>query len=305
MLKRLIYLLIFIIGISLPALAQDDEIDRLLSHADALMDAERFNVALNVLNLILDDAPDNFDAYQLRALAYLSLGDLDSSIVDFGQIIELDPENPEHYLRRALLYRYAENYEDSLADYAIALEFTPDNADIYVSRAQIYQLLEDNDSALLELSQAIEVAPDDNELYMIRAGLYTDIGEDALAALDYLEWLTQIEVNSTTTDPIVSEGELTLPMAFGQVYRIPFDAESGDRLGLSINSRTVDSLVVLLSPDGEVIAANDDGGQGLNAFLLDVLLPVDGTYTLLVGHARGGWNGRIRLTMQLAGFGGI
>ena len=51
--------------------------------------------------------------------------------------------------------------------------------------------------------------------------------------------------------------------------------------------------------------ANDDGGRGLDSFILDFTLPDNGTYVLLVGHARGGWTGTIELTLQIVAGEGI
>jgi hypothetical protein len=48
----------------------------------------------------------------------------------------------------------------------------------------------------------------------------------------------------------------------------------------------------LLDPDGNPIAGDDDTGLGMNgldAMVEDFELPSDGTYTLLVSHAEGGY----------------
>ncbi|HAK56279.1 MAG: hypothetical protein QF463_05330 [Vicinamibacterales bacterium] len=41
-----------------------------------------------------------------------------------------------------------------------------------------------------------------------------------------------------------------------------------------------DPYLILLGPSGNVIATNDDGGDGEDAWIRDLRLPTSGTYTI-------------------------
>ena len=55
----------------------------------------------------------------------------------------------------------------------------------------------------------------------------------------------------------------------------------------------VDPLIALLDPDGTPIAGDDDMGGVLDSLVENFELPADGTYTLVVSHANGGYDGRL------------
>jgi hypothetical protein len=56
-------------------------------------------------------------------------------------------------------------------------------------------------------------------------------------------------------------------------------------------------LIVLLDPNGDPIAGDDDSGTQLDSLISSFELPTDGTYTLLVSHAGGGSEGDIELSL--------
>jgi hypothetical protein len=97
---------------------------------------------------------------------------------------------------------------------------------------------------------------------------------------------------------------------------ITFDGSAGDivqaqMVGGDISSRygggyedgaNTDPYLMLVSPDGEVIAANDDSDYGLNAEFQGVVLPSDGEYTLVATSydANQTFNYTLRLQQQNA-----
>ena len=144
--------------------------------------------------------------------------------------------------------------------------------------ARIYLAQQDFASAIDELSSAISITPDDPELYIFRGSLNLLQKTYADAARDYQSWMRLINTREITGETLSnSTNKLVLDMNYGVMYRIPFEASSGDRLGIIANSSTVDSLIVLLDPDCMPIMADDDGGQGLDSLILDFPLPDNGT----------------------------
>lgn len=56
-----------------------------------------------------------------------------------------------------------------------------------------------------------------------------------------------------------------------------FEGRAGQRISIAMNSRQIDSYLLLYGPEQEYLGENDDNGDSRNA-RLDVTLPTDGTY---------------------------
>lgn len=324
--------------------AQDDSTPELLEKATAYVQQSQYEKAIEIYTFYLGFQPNHVDARSQRAVAFASIGNFEnafedinkafesagfaaieqaivhnnraqinflsnepeSALDDFSRAIELNPNYADYWLNRGILNQYMGNWDNALADYEAYLNFNPEDSEAYLSMAQIYLTLGDLTNTLSSLDSAIEITPEDAELYIFRGSIYLQVEQFADAAKDYADWLRLINTIEYNAEALTNEtNQYIAEMAYGALHRIPFEANSGDRFGLSANSRFVDSLVVLLDPDGNPIMANDDGGQGLNSFILDFTLPQDGTYTLLVGHARGGWEGDIEVTIQIVPAEGI
>lgn len=96
---------------------------------------------------------------------------------------------------------------------------------------------------------------------------------------------------SPTVEP--GGGAITLGQTVSGELRIPgqddlwtFEARAGDIVTITMNATTpgLDSYLELAGPNGQVLLVDDDSGGNLNSRLANVVLPVDGTYTI---HAHG------------------
>lgn len=76
-----------------------------------------------------------------------------------------------------------------------------------------------------------------------------------------------------------------------------FEAEAGTRISASMFSEELDAYLILLGPDGDSLAQNDDDGNSTNA-RIELQLPTSGTYTLLANSYQGGEEGQYRLSVQ-------
>lgn len=97
------------------------------------------------------------------------------------------------------------------------------------------------------------------------------------------------EMTRMTPPTLITIGNV----AQGQVERDGAQAwrvvgAAGERLGVRVESRTTgfDARLTIYGPDGAQLAENDDSGGNLNP-LLNLTLPDDGAYTLVVGSYNG------------------
>jgi len=335
---RLLITCLCLITLSSIGIAQEDPLPQLLERATTFVQQSNYDKALSIYTFYLQFQPHHIEALSQRAVTYASMGHfneayedidrafesagfsaIDQAVVhnnraqiyflarenvlalsDFNRAIELNPTDANYWLNRGILHQIMNNWDLAIADYEQYLTLNPDDAEAYLSIARVYLAQENYTKAVYKLDSAIDLTPGDAELYIFRGSVNLLAERFAFAATDYADWLRLINTEDITGDPITEEtDQRVIGMSYGKTYRIPFNAESGDRFGVSATSQFVDSLVILIDPDGNPIMANDDGGQGLNSFILDFTLPMDGSYTLLIGHARGGWDGEIEVTTQI------
>ncbi len=319
----------------LPVSAQTD----LLDEAAQQSAAGDYRAALEIYDEYLLENPEDAEVYGFRALAHIALADLDAALTDIGTgiryaedepelaarllvlraefhvraedipaalvdydaALEYNPAYPLAYFNRALVHESVADYDAALADYTALIEIAGRAVRVtpYLRRAQIHLLLEDTEAALADYTTVIELEPDNAEVYILRGHLHAALEDWPDAAADYAEWLTQIESERQSHLDLTGNTTRRLSMDFGQIHELPFRAVVGQRLTVAATSRSVDSMVVVLDPDGTPIFADDDGGDGLNAQITNLALPATGEYTLIVGHARGGWDGTITLRFGL------
>ncbi len=82
-----------------------------------------------------------------------------------------------------------------------------------------------------------------------------------------------------------------------------FEGQAGDRVTIRLNAvdATLDPLVILLAPDGQEIARDDDSGGNLNALIDSILLTREGTYTVIATRfeeRQGASQGRFELHLE-------
>ena len=81
---------------------------------------------------------------------------------------------------------------------------------------------------------------------------------------------------------------------------IHFEGNEGDVVTMTASSTEADPVIVLLGPDNQPLAGDDDSGNSIDSLISEFELPEDGTYTLLVSHAGGGSYGSIRVSLSVS-----
>jgi len=78
------------------------------------------------------------EAYQLRGMVYIALGELDKGIADLDralpeldQAVEQDPRHAEAYFNRGIAHCFILDYEKAIADFDRAIELNPSYVEAY------------------------------------------------------------------------------------------------------------------------------------------------------------------------------
>ena len=284
-----------------------------LSSADAFFeratersDSDNYQGAIDDLTCALSLDPDNVAFYNNRGIAYDDIGEYDRALEDYERVLELDPKYPYVYNNRGNIYYMWGDYDTALADYTRSIELHVGPATIpYFNRGNVHQMQGEYDLALADFDMAIELDPQYEKSYLSRAWTYLMMNDERTHG-DFARWLELIETREVE---YLLEGALddeTFEMAEGRVFSFTFDAVSGQEVSAftaTDEGQEVDPLLVILDEDGTAIMSDDDSGVNLDATISGFVILSDGTYTLLLGHAGGGSDGIIHLTMDFVGKG--
>lgn len=100
---------------------------------------------------------------------------------------------------------------------------------------------------------------------------------------------------TTITDQL---DETSLQLEDGSYVNLhPFEGRVGESLIIDLVSSDFDAYLMLLSPEGEKIAQDDDGGGGTQA-RITLTLPTTGTYQIVANSYNAGATGQYTLTWQ-------
>ncbi len=77
-----------------------------------------------------------------------------------------------------------------------------------------------------------------------------------------------------------------------------FTGTEGDVVTIAMTSSDFDTYLELLGPNGQQVAFNDDGGQGLNSLIENYTLPTSGTFTIVARSFGNRGRGNYTLTLS-------
>ncbi len=259
---------------------------------------DSFDQILAIYNARLAANPDDLAALTGYSFAQWWIGDYPAAVTALDHLLELTPDNVYAILFRgsSRLFDGDMGGEDDLAR---ALELAPDSADAHFIVADAYVYAYWNpDRAFDEATTAKEMGLDTPRVNAILATVAFDRGDEALATQLFAEHIAGATSEYVETEPLAAGASLTLDFVPGRSYVIPVEAAAGETLTLLAASEAdgVDTMAVLLGPDGALVTSNDDHTD-LNAGIIRQV-EAAGTYTLLLGSFEGAATGEVVLSRE-------
>jgi tetratricopeptide (TPR) repeat protein len=209
------------------------ELRSIATQANDFLMAGKWEKAINKLNELVKQLPENAMLYAARGDAYSALEDFDKALADYDAVIRLEPENGKARNIRANLYRDMERNDEALADFTEAIRLEPDHAFPHVSRGMLYYLQGKTDEALKDFEIYSELAPEDYMGHNNKAFILFQLGryEEAEAA-----WRKASELENA--DDYVFAGHA---VALEQLQR-PAEAVEQYRKAVQMNRRWKNKL---------------------------------------------------------------
>ncbi len=160
--------------------------DRVSDHDRGLRELENGNLheAITFFTSSIDKNENVVSSYNHRGLSYLYLGDMELSLDDFADALELE-EDPIVYHNRALVYKELGHPESAFADLDMAGRLNETDLELFLSTG--YAMLE---LGYLEQSEslftkAIDAFPDSMEAFNGRGNARIEMSDIAGAEADW------------------------------------------------------------------------------------------------------------------------
>lgn len=115
-----------------------DEIERLQKEANAAIDAENYEKAIDCYKKILIIEPSLLHIRNDFALALSYNGEYDQAIRQFNRIIQDDPKNAVAHYHLATVYEMKEEFNQAIHHYKQAFELDPSNINIIFTLSDLY-----------------------------------------------------------------------------------------------------------------------------------------------------------------------
>ncbi|MBN1965527.1 MAG: PPC domain-containing protein, partial [Anaerolineae bacterium] len=144
------------------------------------------------------------------------------------------------------------------------------------------------------------------DVFLAREGVYTLIARSYgnTGSGSY----TLVATRETLGEGTAGGGEISLGetvssaiFTVGQIDYWTFDGTAGQVVSIALNhtdTSSLDPLVELQGPDGDILTYSDDDGGNLNSLINAFTLPVDGTYTIIARSWSNTTTGEYTLTLS-------
>lgn len=144
------------------------------------------------LTKIIEENPEDAEAYFNRGNALNALGDYAKAIGEYTKTIELKPDSVEAYFNRGYTHNKQKQYVNAIQDYNKVLELNPKYINAYLSIGNVFYSLTEYDKAIQEYNKTIELEPNNPVAYNNRGAAFQEQKQYNKAIQDYN---TAIELN--------------------------------------------------------------------------------------------------------------
>lgn len=152
----------------------------------------KLEAAIASYSQLIEEQPDNIEAYLFRSSACIQLNLLEQALDDCNTITELAPQNHYAFLNRGAIYGIMDEDEKCIEEMTRCLEFKPDLQDALRNRAYACSRTGKIEMALTDFSRLIELEPDKSSYYSERGNCFLSLQKYSAAIQDYtqaLQWI--------------------------------------------------------------------------------------------------------------------
>lgn len=154
---------------------------RLLAHAEEMLQQGHVDQTIDVLTRILGEDPDEADAHALLALALIRRKRLHAAQLEADAAAALDPDSLTVHLAMAAILTVRRQFPQAEKELLIAAEMAPASGGVHAQLARLYRAWGRDRDAMANAIQACELQPGSASHWALRAGLEYASGNRELA----------------------------------------------------------------------------------------------------------------------------
>ena len=210
------------------ALALHPELaDRFMVQGQRAFDEEKYQAAIEPLNIHLLLFPEDVSATYLLGQSYEASGNTDSAITFYERTLALDPKRPDVLFKIVYIYRGREAHQEAVDTLKRLIEIAPETTEAHYLLALSYLSLQQPNDALPALLETIRLSPDDIAAHYHAAILFEQKGEIDNAIVHYEKTITldttllENDIGRSLQTPIpgVKATEVEPFFRLGAIYR--------------------------------------------------------------------------------------
>ncbi|MBM4363820.1 MAG: hypothetical protein FJ104_14155, partial [Deltaproteobacteria bacterium] len=262
------------------------------SHPDA------YDEILDYYEAALERAPEDRTLLVGQSFALWWVSEYDAALTPLAALLSRDPEDPYAVLFRGSTRLFVgTDVAGGTSDLAHALSLDASNPHAHFVVADAYTYaLPDLPRALEAAERAIQLGLDTPRLQAILATAYLEMGDARRAGQHFAKHIELGTTERVGARPLPPGATLTLGVVPGRTFELTLELSID--VGVTVTTASpgdeVDSILVVLGPDGEPVFGNDDY-EGYNAGF--TFTPeATGTYRVLVTSFEGAGTGTLEIT---------
>ena len=201
--------------------------DRFMVQGQRAFDEEKYQDAIEPLNIHLLLFPEDVSATYLLGQSYEANGNTDGAITFYERTLTLDPQRPDVLFKMVHIYRGREAHQQAVDTLKRLIEIAPETTEAHYLLALSYLSLQQPNDALPALLETIRLSPDDIAAHYHAAILFEQKGEIDNAIVHYEKTITldttllenDIGRSLQTPMPGVEATEVEPFFRLGAIYR--------------------------------------------------------------------------------------
>lgn len=138
---------------------KDDFTEARLLRAEALYKMQQYKEAMEDINAILAQNPDEETTLLLRGKIKEATGETEAAEADYGHVTDLNPFNEQAFLYLGQLYIEQKKLTEAITLFDEAIELNPNFAQAYHERGRAKLLNGDKDGSMEDMKKGLELDP--------------------------------------------------------------------------------------------------------------------------------------------------
>jgi len=212
-----------------------------------LFKSNQIQQALDFIQTLSNDYPDNSLLLNIRGACYAGLGQLDIAVQNYEKALSIKPDYAKAHYNLGIALQELGKLHDSVKSYENSLAFEPENAQVHNNLAIVLRELDQLEKAEVSSRKAIVINPEYAEAYSSLSIILYANG-DLDSALESIE-------KAYAIDPESKLIKLLLVILKARKNRDTNDSNAGDISKLGFNTQlTSNPLILNRAVEQELIA---------------------------------------------------